>query len=1066
MSVLGSTLLRPQKFARKHPEGSLQIADVLTELASRLLLDASSDKTAQVKIQAGIDAGLNQVKQGLEQKQRSASRKINDFFKPVLDAVKEGANLTNSNNDAAGVISALASLLKLVCHTLQHASADELAEKVNALCDIVENDLGLKTATLSELFRQLVDGIVEELTKDYLNGENSRTAKNNFIIGSRVATLKLLFLQEFEKFNLQIDRQQIVLDFAEELKKRNWDPIIEKIGEITCLLGTATDGTSALFSLDVNVSVNASVNTKTTANRPGKSARRPIGRDGHEPVQFSWYANWALSSRWAPWDYVEVSDRLKLAEEELPEEIVFGDDLSDSFLEHWAHVTDGLTDLAQVTTHSISIEKGDIVSNIVNLVFRSIKGVFTLAAFGHEGQPWMTTFKTTENVYLENFLTLLTSFFASWEKRPKSGGAWAHSFMIPDVSETYLYDMWPNTLRDFTLSLFTLVNADPDAHPDAVNHEKDEGFILLFVELGLLAMAFLPRAFGRKHYGSMFKNGLPVVWAVLGLVGGYGFGLAGWGIAGAISGKNSSETWKWLWLKILVRSFLHYQFYYYLIWEGASNNGQYGLSNGNNEVVMPGYAERSSSPYKLPFKAGKMSLCAEGHYGYWTHNAYNNLVYGVDFTLDYGEAVHAMRGGTVVAWRDDARDGSDAKPNFIVIRHDDPSEPSEAREKHDKNQSGVVTTYAVYLHGRHMGVRHAFAAWGIPAPYITGSRVRQGDLILCTGSTGDCGYDQLHVHVTTKTKNWEIKPFDTIPFVFNDVGSGKGVVKSLNHYVSANEDPSSELKEVARLHPSHNSGDVVSFGNDFVILKDYANENNDFYKGAHLWIEMVDTDGNTFFQYKKIVEYKGKHRKAHVEGGWDMPIPTNLVTKKYRIGGRPFSKADEVGKIFCHLADRDQSNTPIPFPDGRDPYTLTTLSRFHKTLATGELQDGGTLGSNWVKLEASADTNDGFYVNQHLILRQDGNIVAFKKIKEYIGADRKAIIEGEWEKTFRTAATPNVTPDNYLIGQDTYDQAGADTKKFAFFNDHANDDLDQPTNFADGRKPYDLMTYPTWKNIV
>ncbi len=909
------------------------MADILVELASRLALDAVMEKTAQQKIQEGLLAALSELRQTLDQRLRTASRKVNDFFKPLLDAAKAGVSVGDNTDSPAGVASAVAALLNMLCQTLQHASAEDLAAKMNELCDIVEFDLGLNESALLDLLRQTIDNVVETLTAGYLAGDGSQSSKNNFIIGTRISALKFFMLSELEKINLEFDRRQIITDFSEEIKKRNWDPIVQKIGDITCNLGTAMDGVSALFSLDVDVSVNASISTPKEAALP-QFRSRAASRDAANPVEFSWYANWALGSRWAPWDFFSVKDRLKLSEENLPEKLVFTD-LSDSFMEHWAHVTDGLTDAAEAILHGTSIERGDHASNITNLVFKGIKSIFTWAAAGHEGEGWMKVFKATENVYFENILMLAASLLGSLENKPKSGAAWAHGRMLPSMVESYLYTMWANTVRDFTLSLFTLVNADKDAHPDAKNNEKDEGFILFIVEAGLIGLSFLPRTAGRKHYGIPFNNDNGditklVLFPLAGVAGSFLLALGGWGIAAGISGKTSDKTWELLWLKILLRSLFHYHFYYYLFWEGDTDDGHFGLDNAGNQVVMPGYADHSTSPYLLPFVKDKTHLCVQGHHGIWSHNSKTYQVYGVDFPHDFDEEVLAMRGGTVIGYEDNHPNTDKDHWNFIIIRHDDPLEAVTPNPNHDKDQTGVVRTYAVYGHGRQNGITEAFAARGIVAADIVGTVVRQGQVVMHAGDTGRSGYNHLHVHVTTDaglvfnpdtTFKEQAYPYITIPFVFKDAinRTGKdGVPKSLNFYTSENE-KMDERPDFDQYPPILHSGRVQLSGNDFVKLEAGASSTNDFYKGAHLFVKFEPAPGQAIYYYKKIIGYDGTTKHATIDGQWERPMPPPFGSE-YKIGAPAYADAPTYWKSFAYFADQDGGGNATDFPDGKTPY--------------------------------------------------------------------------------------------------------------------------------------------------
>lgn len=132
--------------------------------------------------------------------------------------------------------------------------------------------------------------------------------------------------------------------------------------------------------------------------------------------------------------------------------------------------------------------------------------------------------------------------------------------------------------------------------------------------------------------------------------------------------------------------------------------------------------------YELPFAPGTESEIIQGYRGKFSHYDAQNL-YAVDFALPRGTAIHAARGGTVIASRSDYTLGGidkallksiDSAGNFVMVLHDD----------------GSIAHY-VHLQCGGTVLRR-------------GDAVEAGQLIGYSGSTGYSHPDYPHLHFVVR----------------------------------------------------------------------------------------------------------------------------------------------------------------------------------------------------------------------------------------------------------------------------------------------------------------------------
>jgi hypothetical protein len=169
---------------------------------------------------------------------------------------------------------------------------------------------------------------------------------------------------------------------------------------------------------------------------------------------------------------------------------------------------------------------------------------------------------------------------------------------------------------------------------------------------------------------------------------------------------------------------------------------------------LASYPDRETSPYRLPYPAGKTCLCAQGNWAIVSHRSMaGGSVHAYDFAMRVGSDVVAARAGQVVDLRMESDGFGAARNNSILIRHED-------------------GTFAAYMHLMKGG------------SYVKlGERVEQGQLLAASGSTGTSSGPHLHFMVLRNNKGqWE-----SLAVAFSDVMTDQGIPRMFKWYTSGNE---------------------------------------------------------------------------------------------------------------------------------------------------------------------------------------------------------------------------------------------------------------------------------------
>ncbi|MCF6339168.1 MAG: M23 family metallopeptidase [Sulfurimonas sp.] len=153
--------------------------------------------------------------------------------------------------------------------------------------------------------------------------------------------------------------------------------------------------------------------------------------------------------------------------------------------------------------------------------------------------------------------------------------------------------------------------------------------------------------------------------------------------------------------------------------------------------------------YRLPYKVGTSHVVSQGYNGKFTHKGHSQ--YAIDFAMDIGTPLCAVRSGVVVKTKSDSNKRGDTKEfakygNYITIEHDD-------------------GTLATYYHLKRNGV-------GV----VIGQIVERGQVIGYSGNTGFSRGPHLHFAIlkpssASKIKSLPIK-FITTNGVINNPKKG------------------------------------------------------------------------------------------------------------------------------------------------------------------------------------------------------------------------------------------------------------------------------------------------------
>lgn len=167
-----------------------------------------------------------------------------------------------------------------------------------------------------------------------------------------------------------------------------------------------------------------------------------------------------------------------------------------------------------------------------------------------------------------------------------------------------------------------------------------------------------------------------------------------------------------------------------------------------SEAVFDPWEE---SPYNLPYAVGQGYIIGLGPCGGSYHSPGLPDMFAIDFIMDIGTRILAVRSGRVVYVEESGLDGGFPN-NLVVVEHADGS-------------------HALYMHLTHRG-----------AAVAVGQQVAQGALLGYSGNTGLAGYPHLHL-VVTAPGPWQY-PYQSLPVNFRNTQPNPKSLESGVMYVA------------------------------------------------------------------------------------------------------------------------------------------------------------------------------------------------------------------------------------------------------------------------------------------
>ena len=1058
---LGNVLIRPQVLNRRAINDDAQLMDLLIGLATRLLEDFLRGGAASRKIVHAVEKTQEDFVKPFIPRLETVGTKLKTFLKPYLDTLD---GFKDPSTDMEGLKKIIDAAFALTDKVIEDIDSQHITAKLNVLLDIVENDLGVSRAGFEKFFLDCLDNIETALMNDFLNGTQNEESLNNFLLGIQIRSARrqvraLLAIVPLPELNLRASIRTLSLALVEA----GWD---EKLGKLKTSLADAKSKLPDLM--------------KTLSDAFGsQQAQTLMGRDMDEPAEYAWYASWAKEKT------VILPNRFAFSEAELAKNVRIND-ISLGFLEHWTHWGYIAVQVLKAIGDGRNIGQGNLWSPLLNVFNRGSDAIFSFISIFMHNQTWADFMKIKKDKYFdfaftegltlagsfENIPDFWTWFWSIWQQ-DRADAADAKAFELPD----FLSFLEPEKLYELSLSIFTLRNTDDT---EGCENQEHHAAIREFCKdiMGEFVAKRLVKSNNRYH-GLFDDVGDTIVTYLAGASMMWAADIVGWLLAGAISkGRLATASYwgdkefgdKFFGGDNAYGAFLYAfkDFHGIFDLEGDTEGGKYGLKkrlvNGTFELIdveFKGYAARESSPYFLPFETNKLVFCSQTHRGRSSHNNFTGLIYGVDFLIKRDELVLAMRGGTVVDYADFNRMGDNGllnrlerigrvvtfqEPipeeslNYIIIRHDD------VNNEHDKDDLGnPTTTYACYENSEPFSIRRAFAVRGISEEGILGSRIEQGTPLMFLGKrVGIASFDHLQVYVSAATANGLLP---TIPFVFKDI-LDEGIPEKGKYYRSGNV--SIAALNMPLFHPEKCEGVVQESGLDYVILEQNANENDDFYKDAHIFLSFDLPDGGVGYAYKKIKNYHGDDRKVVIEGAWveGDALPQGA---HYRVGSKPFTASPDFDKKFAYIVGRNVAGEVEPLGGVVIPPTLAKKGAYHAPVVSGRITGGGLLRQREVTVDDNASASAADYRQQHIAIFRAGQLIQYQLIEDYrIEAGLKKItIAGRWELDLITTGTA----DDYQIGSAPYERPDA-VKDSAYLAPDAVPNLYMPTDLSDKEPPY------------
>lgn len=995
-------LLRPQVLQRPISSAEKRMAEELMDMASRLMADSVKGGRAREKFLEGAQAAFTSLVEDVRTRMGVATQHFKEWLEPFLQAFSAlGGSLGNLSSTSEG-IHALGQLLLLLADLLSNLAPGQVEAKLLALLRIITEDLGLTRGRMERVLGDAVDIVAQKMKADFLGGDHSEQAHNEFLIGCYLEKLKRFLDVQLSTLEFELDLPGLISQMGQYLQRVDWNRVRLAAQQMLTEVGSTVEGLGILFDIfsgKFNVSVEVSVNSG--------------GGGGLDPV--SWYATY-FNRRVIHDIPVGVQDRNHLEQEDFFDKMSFKRTwLDPAAMEGVAHWSEVAVNVIQMGLHLFSIEGHDVSSNVTHAVLQAGKAVLTGLMGYNNDAGWVTAYQALHNNYVDIFGTMALSLLTGFEGAHAFKGEEQSVFWITlvgkDATEALLYKNWTARARQGLLSILTLLNSDLATKPNSENHTKVEGLAMLVSEVTSWLFAGCT---GRKYFGFPAHGGSGAFvgfWA-LGAAGAWAGAVTGWLLGWALScidkpaGTEDDQyfpgwpAFGWITLESLLAGIFKYPIYNYFWWNGDTDGGKFGKDNAfpPQFQTFKGYPkDKAGSPYKQPYAKGTVRQCAQNNLGPWSHNANTNQIYAYDWDHDHGSEVLSVRGGTVEGYSDIMPDHTTLQDNNLQILHNSREEGVTPNPDHDLDWTpNPVLTTAQYIHGKHFGVRHVFAALGIPPDFIVGTPVPQGQLVMFSGDTGMSFYNHLHFHVSSANAR-------SLPFVFQDSPETDGRLKDLTWYGSDNERVPNPVGLTLGNPPEQSSA------------------------VHYRLLEVVTTTANTValkFWYGWV---SGKWTKITQNGvGSDVGIGVDNIFQGCVVRWERPGQADVMAEILEYTWIGDPTyemriklkNNWSSIPPNTTKVSIESRAR----AAT----------ANTLVLDAYADYTRDDYTGANVLVWwkdvQGQTVYQYKTVHSYDKGSRTITLTSNWD----------VVPGEFAefeIGQRPYAQANAFKRRFAFIED-------------------------------
>ena len=613
---LGSVLLQPQALAAAQRALDERAPNALLDLLTRLATELASGGPALQIVEDEFVSSFESLAAEVEPRLQAARARLDGLIEPVFKLLEDTLGKAADGEGFERAINTGQSFTDALATALGGLNSARLGEVGGTLFDAIETDLGLDEARARAFLSGTVDRIVTRLQADYLGGTADATAYNRFALGAALREVVAFTGQDLDLPAL--NRTTLLPALVERLQSLNMDA---RIGEAQGAARRVSSGLGALKGFNSFL--------------PGQ-----LPSIGPEPVT-SWYAGWIKDSVVAHPDPTNNPDL---------QGVDFGSTFSARTMEDLAHVSAWVARLTEMGLHLRSIQQGDFVSNVVNAVWQLIEA--GIALFANADPPRWAKF------LVAGLWTGLGGL-----ERARFNDWFGLLLILSDMAETQLYARWTWLGRELLLSIPTLANNKRGQ----VNNQYIEGVAHAFGELGNLLTALILAKAAKRDFGIPAVP--PSSWPLA-----IGFLMIGIGtnifltlvvgalVASAIAGKGADAgrvfrmllkdrifgrgTGGVLILQTLAAIVVHitdFYIYYFMFADGDTSGGKL-TGKGKEQLEFPGYPDRGTSPYRLPWAKGKLYQCAQGNHGLWSHTPFGILeMYAFDWSFDDGDEVLAMR---------------------------------------------------------------------------------------------------------------------------------------------------------------------------------------------------------------------------------------------------------------------------------------------------------------------------------------------------------------------------------------------------------------------------------------